>query len=260
MLAPLFLLAAALAAAPGAALAATPGAATTRRVDPAAPSVTADPEVLGGLSLLERLEYDRAVVVLGRALTRSDLSRSDRLAGLEALAFAYTILDDRVHADETFADLLDFAPTYQVAAGRSPRLRDGFTRGKKAWEAGRQVGFSLDPTAADVAGTLSGDPRRLGEVRVRTEDGVSEALRCEGSACRGSRPEESFHVELVDHAGTVLATAGPYEGRSVPGSALLPWWVWVAIGVGAVGMSAVVIAAASPGDPPAGTLGTIQLP
>ena len=74
--------------------------------------LTSDPEIKSGLGLLDKLEYDRAVVVLGRALTRPDLPKVDRVAGLEALAFAYTILDDRVHADETFCELLDVYPEY----------------------------------------------------------------------------------------------------------------------------------------------------
>ncbi len=250
MLAPLFLAAWALVAAPGASAAGGKAGSAPRAVDP---------EVASGIGLLERLEYDRAVVVLGRALTRPDLTPGDRVAGLEALAFAYAILDDRVHADETFCDLLDVSPGYTVAASRSPRLRDAFTRAKQVWEAGREVDFALDPAAPDVAGTLSGDPRRLGAVLTKTDDGETSALRCEGASCRGERPGDRFRVELLDHGGALLATAGPYEGSGA-GAGLLPWWAWVAIGVGAVGMGAVVVAAASPGDPPAGTLGVIQLP
>ncbi len=222
--------------------------------------LTSDPEIKSGLGLLEKLEYDRAVVVLGRALTRSDLPKVDRVAGLEALAFAYTILDDRVHADETFCELLDVYPEYRIVPSRSPRLRDAFARAKALWTRGREVAFTLDPRAPDLAGTLSGDPRRLGAVRARSDDGELLPLACDGATCRGPRPRARFRVELEDHAGTLLATAGPFDGDDRRSDTAWPWWAWVAVGVGAVGLGAVVVGVASPGEPPDGTLGTMRLP
>jgi len=219
----------------------------------------ADVEIARGLELFERLDYDRAVVVLGRALTRPNVAHADRLIGLEALAFSYTILEDAVHAEETFHRLLDVAPDHQIDKARSPRLRNAFRYAKASWVEGRNVALALDPTAPEVAGTLSGDPRRLGAVVVISEDGETWSLRCEGTTCRGPKPAARFRVDLRDHAGLVLATAGPFEGTPPP-SRVLPWWAWVAIGVAAAGTTALVIGVAQPGDPPPGSLGTLQLP
>ena len=41
-----------------------------------------DPDVAEGLSLYQRLKYDRAVVALGRALAKHELPREDRIAAL----------------------------------------------------------------------------------------------------------------------------------------------------------------------------------
>lgn len=218
-----------------------------------------DPDVSRGLSLFRALEYDRAVVVLGRALVREDLTRDDRLEGLEALAFSYTILQDGVHAEETFHRLLDLQPSYEVPASQSPRLRESFAEARTTWLAGRKITVTVIPDPSDVRAQLGGDPGRVGQVVARTEAGEATRLDCKAGRCTGPKPDATFTVEVRDHVGTVLATAGPFEPRDDPGGPL-PWWGWAIAGAGVVGGAAIVLLLASPSDAPPGDLGTLRLP
>lgn len=219
----------------------------------------ADPEVDRGLSLFKALEYDRAVVILGRALSRTDLSRADRIEALQALAFSYTILQDEVHARETFHRLLDLEPSYEVPSSQSPRYREAFAKARTTWIEGRKVRFTLEDDPTQIIGILSGDPARVGEVVAKTDRGEASAIRCTKERCSGERPDVPFTIEVRDHNGTVLEASGPYDPVGER-EGVLPWWAWAAIGAGIVGGGVMVLVAASPGDPPAGSLGSLQLP
>src|SRR5687768_6410914 len=85
-----------------------------------------DPEVAEGLGLYQSLKYDRAVVVLGRALAKPDLGEDDRRTAMETLGFAYTVLGDTVNAELTFWALLDREPGHVLDPNLSPRLRDAY--------------------------------------------------------------------------------------------------------------------------------------
>lgn len=222
------------------------------------PAVT-DPDVAQGLALFGALEYDRAVVVLGRALTKPDLDPRDERSALEALAFSYTVLDDSVHGAETFALLLDRDPSFEVDPSRSPRLRQGFARAKEAWLAGRRVSVRLEPDPGRIALALSGDPARIGEVVAIDEAQQLQPLRCEGQSCVGPRPPRPFRVEVRDHRGAPLASAGPFPGAAVE-EAAFPWWGYVAIGAGILATGAIVVGAAIPHGAPSGSLGRFELP
>lgn len=227
---------------------------------PAAAAADASAEVKEGLSLFGNLEYDRAVVILGRALTSAELSPADRRAGLEALAYCYAILDDAVHADERFAALLDADPSFQVDPARSPRLRGAFARAKEAWSKGRQVGLALEPDSERLVGSLSGDPARIGSVVAIDEGGGEEPLRCERQACAGARPKARFRIEIRDHRGVPLKVLGPFDGRQDAGDGAFPWWGYLAIGAGALATGAIIVAAVVPRGVPSGSLGRFDLP
>lgn len=225
----------------------------------APPAAATDPDVAQGLALFGALEYDRAVVVLGRALTKPDLAASDERSALEALAFSYTVLDDAVHGAETFGRLLDRDPSFEVDPSRSPRLRQGFARAKEAWLAGRRISVALDPDPSRISLRLSGDPARVGEVVAIDEAEHLEGLRCERRSCVGVRPPRPFRIEVRDHRGAPLASAGPFAGAAVE-EAPFPWWAYLAIGAGIVATGAIVIGAALPQTAPNGSLGRFELP
>lgn len=221
-----------------------------------------DADVAAGIALYHRLDYDRAVVALGRALTKNDLSAEDRCAALETLGFAYVVLGDGVNAERTFKNLLDEAPAYDVAPALSPRLKSAFARAKSAWIEGRRIGFEVtsSPAAKELAGKMiGGDPARVGHAVARVEDGHASPLRCQERECRGERPEAKFFIDLFDHAGEVLVTGGPYPPRIAEHDGP-SWWVIAGVAAAAVGGGIALSLALRKGDAPAGSLGRLQLP
>jgi hypothetical protein len=226
-------------------------------------AIAVDPEVAEGLELYRGLKYDRAVVVLGRALAKSELPDSDRGEALETLGFAYTVLGDSVNAELTFHTLLDRDPEHALDAGLSPRLRDAFDSAKRSWTAGRHVRFKLASSLAkkDLSGVLDGgDPRRVGSVVARDEDSKKTSpLYCKQRACRGERPDVPFFIDVADHHGTILDTSGPHIPEVASDGP--EWWVYAAIAAGVVGGGiAISVALANRGEAPAGSLGKLQLP
>jgi hypothetical protein len=210
--------------------------------------------------MYERLEYDRAVVALGRALTKTEVSRADRVKALETLGFAYTVLGDPVHAESSFSALLDLAPGHAVAASLSPRLRDAFDRARASWSEGRHVVFALTSSLGDkdlVVVMSSGDPARVGSVAAREEHGRGEPLYCKGRECRGSRPDAPFYIDVRDHTNAMLTTGGPYLPEQHQGIA---WWIWGSLALAAIGGGMALAFALRKDEAPPGSLGRLQLP
>jgi len=206
-----------------------------------------------GLVLFERLRYDRAVVVLQRALTEPDLSKHDRRRGLEGLAFAYVVLEDRVNATKAFHRLLDLDPDYQMPAHRSPRLVRAFEDAVASWHptTALEVDVADDTVRITVRGAT---PHRLA---LGAADGSQVELRCEARACAAVRPPASFHVHALAEDGSTIATAGPYAASG----AGPPWWIWVGVGAAVVagGVTAAVLLTRDDA-PPEGDLGRLALP
>jgi hypothetical protein len=221
-----------------------------------------DPEVTEGLELYRSLKYDRAVVVLGRALAKTNISDEDRHDALETLGFAYIVLGDEINAELTFHTLLDTAPSYAPDGRLSPRLRDAITAAKSSWSRGRAIQFRLTSSLAknEIAGELEGgDPRRVGSVRTRELLGATAPVYCKARGCRGERPGGSFYIDVLDHAGTILHTSGPHEPELSPEAT--PWWIYAAIVAGVVGGGIAIAVATSGGEEaPPGSLGKLQLP
>jgi hypothetical protein len=222
-----------------------------------------DPDVAEGLSLYQRLKYDRAVVALGRALAKRELPREDRIAALETLGFAYTVLGDATNSELTFHSLLDLAPSYALDPSLSPRLLSAFAQAKSTWIEGRTVQFELRTTlsARELEGTLlGGDVRRVGSVVARFGDGQAMPLLCRDRGCRGERPHDRFTIEVLDHTGALLSTSGPFEGAPDEDEGE-PWWILALVAAAAVGGGvALTLAIAGSEEAPPGTLGRLQLP
>jgi hypothetical protein len=224
-----------------------------------------DPDLERGLELFERLEYDRAIVVLQRALARPTLPLDERARALETVAFAYSVLDDRPSAERAFQSLLDVDPRYEVPASRSPRLRQAFQAAKQAWTRGRVVEIEVRLTDDEVHLELTGDPERRRAVRVVTTpvegaDAAGEArvIACVGARCDAPRPREGFVVEVLDHRGARLAVSAPQPPRPRPPEGTT--WLWVALGAAAALGGAIAIGVAAQPQPPEGTLGRLPLP
>jgi hypothetical protein len=216
-------------------------------------------DVALGLRHYERLEYDRAVVVLGRALTDAELSPTQRATALEVLAFSYVVLDDAVHATESFHRLLDRDPGYRVDERRSPRLRDAFLAALESWTEGRKIAFEPDADTDLTSGRLiGGDPARVGAVETLDDEGRRRVLSCERRSCRGDRPGIPFRVRVLDAREQVLFETARLEGAPSGPPAWL-WWVAIGVGVVAAGTTIAVVAGSS-GAPPDGSLGTLMLP
>lgn len=227
-----------------------------------ASAIAQDADVREGLELYRSLQYDRAVVVLARALGKSRLSEADRAEALETLGFAYTVLGDGGNGELTFHALLDLEPQHTLDAGLSPRLRDAFSAAKKSWSAGRKLHFQLTSSLAkkELTGELQGgDPERAGAVTAREESGKTSPLYCQARACRGERPDEMFFVDVADHQGAILDSSGPHEPElSSDGP---PWWLYAVIAVGVLGGGvAISVAFSGRDDAPVGSLGKLQLP
>ena len=214
-------------------------------------------DITQGLSLYEALEYDRAVVILGRALGRDDLGEDERTQGLQTLAFCYVVLDDDEQAEETFHALFDHHPAHRLGVDASPRLSQAYDHARATWAAGRRIQLDASAHGSMVSVTLTGDPRRVGRV-VTVAGDRRAALVCQRDRCEGARPPEEFTVTALDHRGTPLATstALPGAGASVP-----TWMIWAAVGIAVIaGGVAAGVAISRPGDPPEGNLGTLRLP
>lgn len=209
-----------------------------------------------GLALFDQLEYDRAVVVLQRALTDPALPTADRRIGLERLAFAYVVLADPVNAARTFHRLLDLDPAYTVPNAESPRLRRAFADAM----ASHQAPVILETTVDDATVTtrLGAGTERVQRVLLDAADGAQVELTCEDAACAGPRPPSRFFVAALDGDGLEIARAGPYEGASAGGP---PWWLWLVLGAAAAagGVTAAVLLGADD-QPPEGDLGRLALP
>jgi hypothetical protein len=219
-----------------------------------------DSDIRAGVAMYERLEYDRAVVALGRALTNPNLATADREKALEILGFAYTVLGDTVHAESAFSALLDLSPGHAVAASLSPRLRDAFEHARAMWSEGRHVVFALTSSLRDkelVVVMSSGDPERVGSVVAREEHGSSQPLYCKGRECRGSRPDGPFYVDVRDHMNAMLTTGGPFTPDQNQGIA---WWVWGSLALAALGGGVALVFALRREEAPPGSLGRLQLP
>jgi hypothetical protein len=226
-------------------------------------AVRTDPDVAQGLALYQGLDFDRAVVALQRALTKKEISREDRAKALETLAFAYTVLGDSIHAEHTFHVLLDEDPGYNVDPDLSPRLRSAFVQAKSTWIEGRRIAFAITSPLdqKELAGRLTtGDPERVGTVVARGDSGRIFALACQAAECRGERPDEPFYVDVRDHKRTLLFTIGPFTPEVKEASSSPTWWLWLAAGAAAVGGGVALGLALHKGEPPAGTLGRLQLP
>jgi hypothetical protein len=229
-------------------------------------SATRDPDVGAGLEAYRQLDFDRAVVTLGRALVRPDLSDFDRISALETLGFAYLILDDRVHAEESFHRLLDLDPAHEIPLASSPRLRSGFAAARASWLERRRIGFELADDPERLIGALRGDLARVGRVLVLDGAGNSEPMTCVARECRAERPSGAFWIEVRDHRGEILLRSGPF-GLPAPNPSPSPAdddaasiWPWAALGVGLIGAaiaSALILGAQRPA---AGTLGRLDLP
>lgn len=221
-----------------------------------------DPEVAEGLELYRSLKYDRAVVVLGRALAQPDITDEDRRDALETLGFAYIVLGDEINAELTFHALLDADPAYAPDGRLSPRLRDAIAGAKTSWTRARAIQLRLTSSLSkkQLTGELEGgDPRRAKTVRTRDLLGGTSLLYCTARTCRGERPDSSFYIDVLDHTGSNLHTSGPFEPEY--SSTDTPWWVYAAIAAGIVAGGVTVAVALSPGDgPPNGSLGKLQLP
>lgn len=222
-----------------------------------------DPDVEEGLALYKRLDYDRAVVALQRALTNQEISSEDRAKALETLGFAYTVLGDSVHAEHTFHVLLDENPAYTVDPDLSPRLRSAFVQAKGSWIEGRRLRLAITSPLDQkdlVVRLETGDLARAGSIVIRGDSGKTTALACQGDTCHGERPDEAFYLDARDHHRTLLFTAGPFMPEVKSTSNAPTWWLWVAAGAAAVAGGVALGVALHKNEPPAGTLGRLQLP
>lgn len=219
--------------------------------------IAAHPDVERGLALFERLEYDRAVVMLGRALAEPDLPTADRLTALQTLALSYAVLDDETNATRTFHRLLDLSPRYEIDRAKSPRLVRAFDGARSAWVKGRNITFTLLDDSDRLEGTMTGDPERVGRVVAIDAAGVRTSLLCEGARCRCQRPTSQFTLEVYDHVGAILTRSGPHAAAS---KSFPTWVIWAGIGAAVVAGGIATIVLVDGRSPPDGSLGRVNLP
>jgi hypothetical protein len=158
--------------------------------------------------------------------------------------------------------LLDRSPKHALDSNLSPRLRDAFAAAKRLWVAGRKIEFLLRSPLSkrQLVGVLKGgDPKRVGKVIVRDQNGKTSEMYCSERECRGERPDTEFSLDVVDHRGMKLSESGPFRPELVEESP--PWWIWAAIGAGVIGGGIALSFALGGGDDaPSGSLGKVQLP
>jgi hypothetical protein len=192
-----------------------------------------------GIQAYNELEYVRAISLLQQAL-RETLTRDEKLATFQTLAFAHVALEQREAARADFANLLRVAPNFELDRTISPRVRVVFEEAKAqvalaggAVEDPALAGLpTLTPTASwgagahpreghpvDVRATLAGGAAVRGELffraRGQTRYNKVTALLDAGGVLSVTVPGMDVHAPgleyylvLLDAAGASVARAG----------------------------------------------------
>jgi hypothetical protein len=168
--------------------------------------------VKSGIAAYNELEYLRAISLLQQAL-KETLTRDEKLATFQTLAFAHVALEQRDAALADFANLLRVAPSFELDRTISPRVRVVFEEAKaKVATSGvapveedpALAGLpSLEPTASWGAGAHPKEGHAV-EVRVALAGGV--AVR--GELFYRTRGQSRYDklTALVDAGGSFAVT------------------------------------------------------
>jgi hypothetical protein len=172
-----------------------------------------------GIAAYNELEYRRAISLLEQAL-RETLTRDEKLATFQTLAFAHVALEQKEAALADFVNLLRVAPSFELDRTISPRVRVVFE------EAKARVALSGGAPVEDpmLAGVPTLEPMTTWGGGAHPRDGHSVEVRvviAGSAAVRGElffrQPGQARYRKL-----TALVDAGGAFAVTVPGGDVHP--------------------------------------
>lgn len=165
----------------------------------AAPARAGDIEsdlVKQGVAACNDLEYTQAIALLEKALATETLTRDEKIAAFQTLAFAHVGLERADDALTDFENLLRVVPDYELDRTISPRVRAVFERAQA-----KVLAAQPKPKVAPVVLTPTVTPTRI-------EDGQA-AVVSGGAPDRAVRRVELFYrTQGVTSFSKLTATTG----------------------------------------------------
>jgi hypothetical protein len=213
---------------------------------------------------LDKLDVDSAKAALDRAEKQGPLDRDHEIELWEQRGIAAAYVDDDAGAQHAFDMLLALDPGHFLSYTLSPKATFVFEKVRErkdrtppeidvSWDHGRKVG---DPVPVDVE--VLSDPKQFLKratlfVRTRGEHAWRAADLALGPGekklvlppveAKGPQSLEVYLRAYDDRGDEVLTWADPARPREIPLRYEPPkrwyekWWVWTAIGVGAVAIA-----------------------
>jgi hypothetical protein len=207
-----------------------------------------DPDVRQAIEFYDALEFERVIPLLQRALARPELSDADRIEALACLARTEAVYRHRQRAVRAFVKLLRLAPDYGLSTYESPLIQRAFEQAQQRLGVFSEESGMATDTPTDI------EPPAVDDVLAAGESDLEEPPALEWTSIPIPVPEESpYELPLT----TETEPVPPKEAQGTS------FWLIFGIVSGVVIAGAVAAAVIQPwrsSDPPAGTLGTLELP
>ncbi|MBI2378786.1 MAG: hypothetical protein HYV07_32630 [Deltaproteobacteria bacterium] len=241
---------------------------------------------------VDALSLDSAETLLSKLRKRGQLVRGELEEALILLGCIHAARGMEDRAKKAFGQALCLNPNAKLSTTRVPMVRAfESVRAQAPCPEGINPGEPFAVLVTESGGTyldvtlpFGPDPHELvsgGDVEVFGPGGdvmLKASTRAEhgklvarfgltDSIAADIRARVLVRAVAKETSGVAIFTLGAEEPKSVPVERVeapstvsrIPWWVWVAGGAGVVGVTAVVIAAASSGGAPSRTIGPVGI-
>jgi hypothetical protein len=209
---------------------------------PAAPEHSAYANLINtGRELFEDQRYEESIQTLSAVLLRPGVTKRDRIAVYQLLAYNYITLGRRDEAEAAVRGLYVIEPDFALTSSESPRFREFFNEVKAKWEAEGRPGITADappppPKPVSIRHASPAERERMREIRLSGDiqdpdkRGVavvvhyrtgtrgpflqSSATVAEGHfsaiipAFSVRPPVVEYYIEVLDDTGLPIATRG----------------------------------------------------
>lgn len=171
--------------------------------------------IKAGLDAYQRLDYQRAIGFLNRALSET-LTREEKHATYLTLGLCHVALGDAAEAQRDFENLLRIDPNWQPKRSMSPRVRAIFESARSGLATGKVPGNEAGGTSLPTV-----SPEISPDGRVREGTPVTMSVRYPGGV--GARMEVYHRARGAPRFSIVggLGAAGKFE-ITVPGRDVRP--------------------------------------
>jgi hypothetical protein len=203
-----------------------------------------DPDVRQAIAFYDTLEFERVIPLLQRALARPELSDADRIEALACLGRTEAVYRHRQRAVRAFVKLLKLAPDYGLSTYESPLIQRAFEQAQQRLGTFSEESDMVADAPADI------EPPAGDEIPAAGESELEEPPALEWASTPVPVPDEL----------PLTTNIGPAPAKEAQETS---FWLIVGIVSGVVIAGAVAVSVIQPwrqSDPPAGTLGTLELP